>query len=57
MDLIQKSVRKAMPKITARLPNNPFAKGITVGIQDALEESLEENLRECEERLRKAIEK
>ena len=55
--LIQKSAEEAMQKIMKKLPNNPFAKGITVGIQNAMEESLKENLRECEERLRKAIEK
>ena len=57
MALIQKSAKKAMQKIMEKLPNNPFAKGITVGIQDALEERLDEDLRECKERLRKAMEK
>ncbi|GAG39155.1 unnamed protein product, partial [marine sediment metagenome] len=56
LGLIKRSELEAMKRMVERLPNNPFLREITAGMQTALEESLEKNLEACEERIQKEIE-
>ena len=56
LGLIKRGEQEAVRKMVETLPNNPFLREITAGMQMALEESLEKNFEACEEMLQKEIE-
>ena len=56
LGLIKRSEQEAVKKMVERLPDNPFLREITAGIQTALEESLEKRFEAWEERIQKEIE-
>ncbi|MFX1264918.1 MAG: CARDB domain-containing protein [Promethearchaeota archaeon] len=53
LDIIIKSERKAVKKVVEKLPNNPFLKEITAGMQIALEESLKDSFKGYQKKLQK----
>ena len=55
LGIIKRSQQEANKKMLARLPDNPFFREITAGMQTALEESLKRNLEAYEEKLLKVI--
>ena len=56
LDLMKRSERGIMKNIMKKLPNNPFLREITSGIQAALEESLESIFKEYQTSISKATE-